>query len=75
MIDEMEPFCTIKWMPQDLRAALEEKGFDGSDENIEKVLNSPRFAKNFQDRLIEEGWEIIYDMIWMLALDDTLDEK
>lgn len=74
MIDEMEPVCTIKWMPQDIRCALEDKGFEGSDENVEKVINSARFGKNLQDRSIEEGWEIIYDMIWMIE-DGVLDEK
>lgn len=54
---------SIHWQEADICSALKEKGYDISDENISKIFNYPGLEKYLQERGIEAGWEIIYNVI------------
>lgn len=59
----------INWRIADIRCALVDKGYEDSDENVQKVLAAKhRLKRMLEERCIEEGWEIIY-----LALEDIDD--
>ena len=54
---------SIHWMDEDIRIALEEKGFSTSEENISKVCNYLGLEKYLQEKGIEAGWDVIYNII------------
>ena len=63
---------SIHWMDEDIRIALEEKGFSTSEENISKVCNYLGLEKYLQEKGIEAGWDVIYNII--SELKDELEE-
>ena len=63
---------SIHWMEEDIRTALEEKGFDTSEENINKVCSYLGLEKYLQEKSIEAGWDVIYNII--SELKDELSE-
>lgn len=49
------------WCREDIATMLEDAGKKSSDMNIDKVLASmPRGLDLLEDRLTEEGWEILH---------------
>ena len=60
--DPQEVLCTVEWTLADLLDAMNLHGIDLTDENIETVLSN-RFSRTLQDRSIEEGWQIISDLV------------
>ena len=54
---------SIYWMDEDIRIALEEKGFSTSEENVSKVCNYLGLEKYLQEKGIEAGWDVIYNII------------
>ena len=54
---------SIHWMDEDIRIALEEKGFSISEENVSKVCNHLGLEKYLQEKGIEAGWDVIYNII------------
>lgn len=54
---------SIHWMEEDIRTALEEKGFDTSEENVNKVCSYLGLEKYLQEKGIEAGWDVIYNII------------
>lgn len=54
---------SINWMEEDIRTALEEKGFDTSEENVNKVCSYLGLEKYLQEKGIEAGWDVIYNII------------
>lgn len=56
--DPDEVVVTIQWTVSDILLLMAEKEIPLTDANLEKILNSC-FADDFQDRSIEEGWEIM----------------
>ena len=54
---------SIHWMDEDIRIALEEKGFSTSEENISKVCNYLGLEKYLQEKGIEAGWDVIYNIV------------
>lgn len=54
---------SIHWMDEDIRIALEEKGFSTSEENVSKVCNYLGLEKYLQEKGIEAGWDVIYNII------------
>lgn len=63
---------SIHWMEEDIRTALEEKGFDTSEENVNKVCSYLGLEKYLQEKGIEAGWDVIYNII--SELKDELEE-
>lgn len=63
---------SIHWMDEDIRTALEKKGFSTSEENINKVCNYLGLEKYLQEKGIEAGWDVIYNII--SELKDELSE-
>lgn len=55
---------TIKWTTADIKEALIGRGIEPTHENIQNLL-SGRFVKTLEERSIEEGWQIIDDLILM----------
>ena len=55
---------TIKWTIKDVEEALVSRGIQPTDENMQRLL-SGRFERTLQERSIEEGWQIIDDLISM----------
>ena len=58
-------FSEVKWGVPDVREALRRRGHACTADNVAKVLGSKRFEKTLQDRVIEEGWEILFDLVDM----------
>lgn len=56
-----EKWVTIMWSKEDLETAMEEVGLEG--ENVQKILNDKKLARRFEERCIEEGWEILYGLL------------
>lgn len=56
-------FSEVKWGVPDVKEALRRRGHACSADDVMKVLESRRFEKTLQDRLIEEGWEILFDLV------------
>lgn len=54
---------SIHWMNEDIRIALKEKGFNTSEENVSKVCNYLGLEKYLQEKGIEAGWDVIYNII------------
>ena len=54
---------SIHWMDEDIRIALEEKGFSTSEENVSKICNYLGLEKYLQEKGIEAGWDVIYNII------------
>ena len=54
---------SIHWMDEDIRIALEEKGFSTSEENVSKICNYLGIEKYLQEKGIEAGWDVIYNII------------
>ena len=54
---------SIHWMEEDIRTALEAKGFATSEENINKVCSYLGLEKYLQEKSIEAGWDVIYNII------------
>lgn len=63
---------SIHWMEEDICTALEEKGFDTSEENVNKVCSYLGLEKYLQEKGIEAGWDVIYNII--SELKDELEE-
>ena len=59
-----EVICTVQWCIQDLLDKMASKGIPLTDENVDAILQN-RFAKTLQDRSVEEGWDVIDDLIDM----------
>ena len=55
-----EVFCEIKWCIADLLDAMERRGIELTDENIDKAIVDTRYL---QDRSIELGWEVMDDLL------------
>lgn len=62
--DMNEVFCVIKWCIGDLAEAMERRGIELTDENIDKAVKAVGYL---HDRSIEEGWET---MDILLSLED-----
>lgn len=54
---------SIHWTDEDIRIALEEKGFSTSEENVSKICNYLGLEKYLQEKGIEAGWDVIYNII------------
>ncbi|GED04462.1 hypothetical protein [Bacillus atrophaeus] len=55
-------FTSIVWHKEDLKSALESKGFPGTEKNIEICINN-HFEKTLKERSVAEGWTILDDLI------------
>lgn len=60
--EEEEWFGQVRWCEDDLKAALEAQGYPVTENNIAK-LYALCDRHWFTDRMIEAGWEYIYDNI------------
>lgn len=63
---------SIHLMKEDIRTALKEKGFDTSEENVNKVCSYLGLKKYLQEKGIEACWDVIYNII--SELKDELSE-
>lgn len=54
--DPDEVFCDIKWCIVDLLTAMDRRGIELTDGNIDKALKAVDYLR---ERSIEEGWETI----------------
>ena len=68
MLDRNEVICTITWTVQDLLDIFERRGIEPTDENVNAMLSHP-LGKHLQDRSIEEGWQILDDLVWLYKTD------
>ncbi|MEC0285532.1 hypothetical protein [Bacillus subtilis] len=55
-------FTSIVWHKEDLKSALESKGFLGTEKNIEACISNG-FEQTLKERSVEEGWTILDDLI------------
>lgn len=58
-----EYITSIHWQYDDIKLALEEKGFESSEENVAIIVNHLGLEKYIQEKGIEAGWEVIYGVI------------
>lgn len=59
---ETEWFGKVRWCEDDLKAALEDRGYPVTENNVDKlfvICNSHWFT----DYMIEAGWEYMYSNI------------
>lgn len=68
MLDRNEVICTITWTVQDLLDIFERRGIEPTEENVNAMLSHP-LGKHLQDRSIEEGWQILDDLVWLYKTD------
>lgn len=61
----------IRWCEDDLREALENRGFKSSEKNIEILCNN-RLERTLEDRSIEAGWDVIDTII--INCEDKLEQ-
>ena len=61
-MDKDNTIATIKWVDEDLKEALENRGFEPTGENIDILLTNG-LEKVLCDRSIEFGWDIIDTVI------------
>lgn len=61
-IDHNQFFARVIWQEEDIRTHLEDKGYEVSDENVNKVLQELD-ARRLVETMIEAGWEIIYEAV------------
>lgn len=61
-IDPETEIVTITWKMADIIEAMETREFEVNEANIRKVL-AYKNLKNLEDRSIECGWDIIYNMV------------
>ena len=64
-----ETVCTITWCVEDVLCAMERRGIELTDENLNRIMNH-RFERTLNERSTEEGWEII-DVIIDCAMWDN----
>lgn len=65
MIDPNETICTIRWTVEDMIEILQNNGFDCSEETIRRLMDDTPLKRVLEDRSIEEGWEILEDLVCM----------
>ena len=61
-MDDENIVAKIEWYPEDIKQALINKGFKPSEHNL-NVLSKSRLTRTLEERSIEEGWDIIYDIL------------
>ena len=59
------------WQDEDIAAALEKRGFEGSVENIERVWGW--CGRWLHESAVQDGWEVIYQVIY--ENEDELTER
>ncbi len=52
--DPDEVFCEIRWSIVDLLSAMDRRGIELTDDNIDKALDAVDYL---HDRSVEDGWE------------------
>ncbi len=52
--DPFEVFCEIRWSIVDLLSAMDRRGIELTDDNIDKALDAVGYL---HDRSVEDGWE------------------
>lgn len=68
MLDKNEVICTITWTVQDMLEVFEKYGIEPTEENVRAMLDH-RLGRNLSDRSIEEGWQILDDLVWLHKTD------
>lgn len=53
---------TIQWNRSDIKSLLEENGYEGTDQEIEKFLQGLD-VRYFEEKCIESGWEILQNAV------------
>ena len=61
-MDKDNTIATIEWIDEDLKEALDNRGFEPTGENIDLLLTNG-LKKALCDRSIEFGWDIIDTVI------------
>ena len=67
-MDKDNTIAIIEWVDEDLKEALEDRGFEPTGDNIDILLTNG-LEKALCNRSIEFGWDIIHAVI-----DDCEDE-
>lgn len=57
-----EWFGQVRWCEEDIKAALEDRGYPVTENNIAKLSNLCN-SHWFTDHMIEAGWEYMYNNI------------
>lgn len=65
MIDYNETICTIRWTVDDMFEILQNNGFDCSEDTIRRLMDDTSLKRTLEDRSIEEGWQILEDLVCM----------
>jgi hypothetical protein len=69
-------FAVIRWHSDDIESVLEEQGIAITEDNLEEAMS--RVADTLQDRSVEEGWDIMRDLVSMIdesAFEEVEDEE
>ena len=61
--DDCKIVATINWRIADIKSALSNANIEPSDENVQKLINSERFAETLKDVEVSTGWDILSDLI------------
>ncbi|MES5398275.1 hypothetical protein ABU952_19470, partial [Bacillus amyloliquefaciens] len=56
-------FANIIWHTEDLELALDNRGIESTQQNIDILLNDPYFVRTLKEWSIQKGWEILDDLI------------
>lgn len=67
LIDRNKYFATILWQEEDIRSALEDRGIEPTDENIELVFDNLGISEMEN---CEYGWDCIY-----CAINETFSDE
>lgn len=71
---EDDQIALIRWCVADLIQVLEDKGIPVTDDTIDMFLNS-RGTKTLEERSIEEGWQILSDVVDIVNFDEEEEEE
>ena len=63
LIDRDRYFATALWYEQDIRDHLDQNGYDGTEENIDAVMDELN-AEDMEDSMISSGWDCIHNAFY-----------
>ena len=71
-VDNTPYFGVVRWQLDDIKAALADRGYPITQDNIDEIVTNCVNNHFFTDTMIEAGWDMIYATIDMLANDGKI---
>lgn len=63
-VEKDDFFATIRWSKEDIMIKLEDKGFQGTEDNF-RLLTENYLKSSIQDQSIAFGWDVIESCIYL----------